>query len=88
MGAKPRDEGGTNPLTAIPPSVKRPQSLAQDLLEIAGPAGCFAPFRQQHLARLREQEAVDALKELADNCTRDAEDNNSARHAAISARIG
>jgi hypothetical protein len=49
-GAEPREDGGTNPFVAIPPSVNWQQSLAQDLLETAGPAGSFALFRQQHFA--------------------------------------
>jgi hypothetical protein len=38
-GATDRVPGRTNPLVPIPPSVSRPQSLPQDVLESAGPYG-------------------------------------------------
>jgi len=62
------------------------QSLSQELLENAGPAGAWAPLRQQHFAWLRPQDAGPA-EDWANSCAKDAEDKTSARHAAISARI-
>ena len=85
-GARTRENGCTNPLAAIPPSVNWQQDFSQDWLETNGPAGVCAFFRQQHFAWLRPQEAVDPLKARADSCTREAKDNKSARHAATSAR--
>lgn len=84
-GATTREDGCTNPLAGMPPRVRLQQSLAQDLLETAGPVGAFALLRQQHFAWLRPQH-VDPLNDRADNSTRDADDKTSARHAAISAR--
>ena len=41
-GSEDRDDGCTNPPVLTLPSVTRPQSLPQGLLENAGPAGAFA----------------------------------------------
>jgi hypothetical protein len=86
-GAADRDDGGANPPVPIPPSVSRPQSPPQGLLENAGPAGGFAfVLRQQHFARPRQQHEADELNELAASGAREANDRSSARLTAITAR--
>jgi hypothetical protein len=86
-GSEDRDDGCTNPPVLTLPSVTRPQSLPQGLLENAGPAGAFAfALRQQHFARPRQQHEADELNELAASGAREANDRSRARLTAITAR--
>jgi hypothetical protein len=86
-GAKEREDGCTNPFVLIPPSVSRPHSPPQDLVESAGPSGRVSlALRQQHFARLRQQDEADGLNERAASGTREANDRSTARHAAVMPR--
>lgn len=85
--AQDREEDCTNPLDPMLPSIRRPQSLPQDLLESAGPAGCCGLFLwQQHCTRLRQQDELAALSDRAASGTGEANDKTRARHAATMAR--
>ena len=76
-----------NPVVLLPPRVKWPQSLPQDLAEIIEPEGSFAlALRQQHFARFRQQDELGPLSDWAARGTREANDKSRARHAATTAR--
>jgi hypothetical protein len=86
-GANERQEGCTNSSVPIVPSVSAPQSLPQDLLERSGPTGPFHfAWRQQHVARFRQQEELDALSGRAASGASQASENSTARQAAITER--
>ena len=86
-GARDREDGCTNPLVLTLPSVTPPQSVPQDLLESAGPAGRFArAFPQQHFARPRQQDELDAVSDPAASGARHANEKSRARHAAMMPR--
>jgi hypothetical protein len=77
----------TNPLGPIPPKVRRPQSLSQDVLESAGPAGCPAfAWWWQHLPRVRQQDELEKLNDWASSGAREAKESSKARHPATMGR--
>jgi hypothetical protein len=82
-GARDRDEGLTKSLAVTAPGPNW-QSLPQDWLENAGPAGSFTSgFPQQHFARPWQQDGLDPLSARAARGASEANDKSAARHPAI-----